>query len=183
MINNGMKNIIAILCFALITLAYGSVFAHKNVVQTSSPIAEQSDLNQYNTDTFDTTELTIAPFVGVWVLERTVEDADGQPKNVYPGTFMIIHNDAAYTIFVHTDLGAVITSQGRIIVESDNVFIEDIKHHVNKSLIGVSNKIDYELNFGYLQKSFWIEKDLHGNESERKVNETWKRATMPVGTF
>lgn len=129
-------------------------------------------------------ENSIDPFVGVWSLERTILDAEDEKKDFCSGTFMIVNPDATYTIFVYIEKGAFITSQGIILVDSPNEFIEVISHHMNKSLIGISNRIDYKLDFNYLYKSFWIGKDKYGESFERQVDETWKRAKMPtVGEF
>ena len=76
--------------------------------------------------------------------------------------------------------GTYITSQGVILVDSSYEFIEVISHHMNKSLIGVSNRVDYKLDSNYLHKSFWIGKDKYGNDYNDQIEETWKRAKMPV---
>ena len=97
---------------------------------------------------------------------------------------MVINPDATYSIFVYFEEGTYITSQGIILVDSPNEYIEVISHHMNKSLIGISNRINYKIDFNYLYKSFWIGKDKYGDEFNRQVDETWKRAKIPkVGEF
>ena len=102
-------------------------------------------------------------FIGVWSLEKTVVNDEGKEEKVHPGTFMVVHPNASYTIFAHCDIGAVITSQGNIIIESSDQYVEVISSHVNASLVGISNRIDYKLSPIRLYKSFWIEKDKKGN--------------------
>jgi hypothetical protein len=156
----------------------GSLVAQNNdtnEVRLDENISAQTELNDVN-EWDNPFEL----FVGVWSLERTVENAEGVETKIYPGTFMIVHSDAAYTIFVNTDVGAVITSQGNILIASPDVYLEVISQHVNSSLVGVSNRIEYKLNADYLYKTFWIERDIHGDEYKREVKETWKRAKMPI---
>lgn len=173
-----MKTIIVSLCFITSMVMSGSLVAQNsdtNEVRLDENISAQTDLNDVN-EWDNPFEL----FVGVWSLERTVENAEGVETKVYPGTFMIVHSDAAYTIFVNTEVGAVITSQGNILIASPDVYLEVISQHVNSSLIGVSNRIEYKLNSDYLYKTFWIERDIHGDEYKREVKETWKRAKMPI---
>ena len=173
-----MKTIIVSICFITSMVMCGGLVAQSNdakVVKSATDtlsLTPQDDINEWD----NPFEL----FVGVWSLERTVEDAEGKETKIYPGTFMIVHSDAAYTIFVNTDVGAVITSQGNILIASPDVYLEVISQHVNSSLVGVSNRIEYKLNADYLYKTFWIERDIHGDEYKREVKETWKRAKMPI---
>ena len=173
-----MKTIIVSICFIRSMVMSGSLVAQNNdtnEVRLDENISAQTELNDVN-EWDNPFEL----FVGVWSLERTVENAEGVETKIYPGTFMIVHSDAAYTIFVNTDVGAVITSQGNILIASPDVYLEVISQHVNSSLVGVSNRIEYKLNADYLYKTFWIERDIHGDEYKREVKETWKRAKMPI---
>ena len=173
-----MKTIIASICFITSMVMCGGVVAQNTdtkEVKSTEKIISQEDLESINK-----WDNPFELFVGVWSLERTAENAEGKEMKVYPGTFMIVNTDASYTIFVHTDVGAVITSQGNILIASPSVYLEVISQHVNNSLIGISNRIEFKLNTDYLYKSFWIEKDIHGDEYKREVKETWKRAIMPV---
>lgn len=178
-----MKRTISTLCFIISIAMCCGLVAQNNDAELDK--TSEGLLLSGNSDSDRTTEWvnSIKPFVGVWSLENTVEDEDGNKEKVYPGTFIAVHEDAAYTIFVHTNVGAVITSQGNIIVDSPDVFIEVISHHVNSSLVGVSNRIDYKIDSNYLHKSFWIEKDRFGDDYKRQVNETWKRAKMPLVVY
>lgn len=172
-----MKTIIASICFITSMVMCGGLVAQNsesnevNLTENTLVQSEQDSINQWD-NPFES-------FVGVWSLERTIENAEGT-KKIYPGTFMIVHADAAYTIFVHTDVGAVITSQGNILISSPEVYLEVISRHVNTSQVGISNRIEYKIDFNYLHKSFWVEKDRKGGDYKREVKETWKRATMPV---
>lgn len=173
-----MKRIIVSLSLIISMVMCGGLFAQNNDTKV--------DKSQQKSDSIDIHKWTnaIERFVGVWSLEKSVVDEKGEVKIVYPGTFMIVNFDASYIIFVHTDVGAVITSRGNIIIDSPDVYIEVISLHVNSSLIGISNRIEYKLDPNYLHKSFWIEKDRKGGDYKREVNETWKRATMATeGTF
>lgn len=173
-----MKTIIVSIWFFTSMVMCGGLVAQNNdtnEVRLDENIPIQTELNEINE-----WDNPFEPFVGVWSLEKSVENKEGMDSKIYPGTFMIVHSDAAYTIFVNTDVGAVITSQGNILIESPEVYVEVISQHVNNSMIGISNRVEYQIDFDYLHKSFWIEKDIHGDEYKREVNETWKRAKMPV---
>lgn len=174
-----MKRLIISLCFIISMVMFGGIVAQNNNIKTEK-LTENSLLPKDSDSNVDEWENSIEPLVGVWSLVRTIDDTDGKKKDICPGTFMVIHADASYTIFVYTDAGAIITSQGVIIVDSPNVFIEVISQHVNNSLVGISNRIEYKLDFNYLHKSFWIEKDKYGDDYEREVKETWKRARIPA---
>ena len=171
-----MKRIAVSLCFIINMIMWVGLFAQENDCKaeksTQNSLTVQNSVQEWTNDT--------QQFVGVWSLERTIVDSNGVEKIVHPGTFMVVHPNAAYTIFVYTDVGALITSQGNIIVESSDVYIEVISQHMNSSLIGISNRIDYKINANSLHKSFWIEKDRQGGDYKRQVNETWKRACIPV---
>ena len=175
-----MKRLAICLCFIISMVMSNGVIAQTNDANveksTESPVPpkglEGASINKWRN--------SIEPFVGVWSLEKTMLDNENRDKDVCLGTFMIINSDASYSIFVSIDGLAVITSQGVILVDSSYEFIEVISHHVNESLIGVSNRIDYKLDADYLEKSFWIEKDKLGHDYKRQVNETWKRAKMPA---
>lgn len=173
-----MKTIIASICFFTSLVMCSGVVAQNN--HTDDIISNERNISQKDLDSINEWDNPFEMFVGVWSLERTVENAEGKEMKTYPGTFMIVHSDAAYTIFVNTDIGAVITSQGNILIASPQVYLEVISQHVNSSLVGVSNRIEYKLSSDYLYKSFWIEKDIHGDEYKREVKETWKRAKMPI---
>lgn len=171
-----MKKVIFSFCLIVSMVMWGESFAQTNTANAKQT-ASSSSYQRTDSTGFNEWVNPIDRFVGVWSLERSRTDSD---KKMFPGTFMVVHPDGSYTIFVHTGLGAVITSQGNIIVDSSDVYVEVISHHVNNSLVGVSNRIDYEINSDYLHKSFYIEKDKYGDLYGREVEETWKRAKMPV---
>lgn len=175
-----MRKIIVSFCFIISTVMCSGI-----VAQNINANIEKSNENPSSTTASDSVNAQkwtnqVERFVGVWSLENTVVDDKGVERKVYPGTFMVVHPNASYVIFVSTNVGAVITSEGIIIVETTDEYLEVISKHMNRSLIGVSNRIDYKLTPTYLTKSFWIEKDRQGGLYNRQVNETWKRATMPV---
>ena len=114
---------------------YGGLLAQNNDTNVEKSPQKSDSLNVQKWTN------AVERFVGVWSLERTSVDADGVEKKIYPGTFMVVHPNASYTIFVSTDVGAVITSQGIVLIESSDVLIEVISQHVNSSLVGVSNRI------------------------------------------
>ena len=178
-----MKKVVVSLCLITCMVMCGGLVAQNNTAKREKSIVKPP--TPVKPDTVNTAKWanSIAQFIGVWSLERTLETAGEKDKTVHPGTFMVVHPDASYTIFVYTDEGAVITSQGNILVESPEEYVEVISRHVNSSLVGMSNRIDYKLNPTYLHKSFWIEKDKFGGDYKRQVNETWKRAKMHVGEF
>ena len=168
-----MKKIVISLCFIIsMVMSVGLIAQNNDANVEKAP--QKSDNN--NPEWVN----PIERLVGVWSLERTCVNDEGVEMKIYPGTFMVVSPNASYTIFVATDVGAVITSQGVAIVDSPDVIIEVISQHVNSSLIGVSNRIDFKLDSTYLHKSFWIEKDKYGDDYERQVKETWKRGKMPV---
>lgn len=175
-----MKRLAICLCFIISMVVSSGVNAQNNaakaVKSSESPVPpvrlESATINKWKN--------SVEPFVGVWSLEGVVLDDESKEQDICLGTFMIINADASYTIFVYMDGGAFITSQGVILVDSSYEYIEVISHHMNKSLVGVSNRIDYKLDADYLNKSFWIEKDKLGHDYKRQVNETWKRAKMPA---
>lgn len=176
-----MKRLIISLCFIISLVMCGGLIAQNNDKNVEK--VNVNNLSQQNSDSnMQQWKNFIEPFVGVWSLEKT--SVDDQEENSTPNscTFMIINPDAAYTIFVYIDRNAFITSQGVILVDSSDEYIEVISEHMNNSLIGVSNRIDYKLDLNYLHKSFWIEKDRHGGDYKRQVNETWKRAKMPAAS-
>ena len=176
-----MKRIVVSLYFIISMIMSVGLLAQEkgSVVQNSS----ENSIPSQNKDSMKVEQKwtnDYQQFVGIWSLERTIVDSEGKEKIVHPGTFMVVNPNSSYTIFVYTDLGAVITSQGNIIVESTDNYIEVISQHMNSSLIGVSNRIEYKINAYTLNKSFWIEKDKQGGDYKRQVNETWKRACIPV---
>ncbi len=172
-----MKKIVLSLCFVISIVMCGGL-----VAQNNDPKENKSTKDSINVDKQEWTN-PIERLIGVWSLEKTIVDDKGEEKKVHPGTFMVVHPNASYTIFVHCDIGAIITSQGTIIIESSDQFIEVISRHVNSYFVGISNRIDYKLDHTYLYKSFWVEKDADGGDFKRQVNETWKRGTMPVIVF
>lgn len=174
-----MKNLIICLGIIITVLMSGAVTAQNsdNKLNSSATNSLPKDDSQIAEPKWQN---SIESFVGVWSLEKSSLDEQEKEMNVYPCTFMVINPNAAYTIFVYIDGDVVITSQGVILVDSSDEYIEVITHHVNNSLVGVSNRIDYTLGLRYLNKSFWIEKDRHGGDFKRQVNETWKRARIPA---
>ncbi len=178
-----MKRIVVSLCFIISMVVCCGLVAQDS--KTMGEVLAQNALPQANSESNSINQWTnpIERFIGVWSLERIAIDADGNEKKIYPGTFMIVQPDAAYTIFVYADIGALITSQGNILIESNDEYIEVIAQHVNSSMVGISNRIKYKLDATHLHKSFWVAKDREGGEYNREVNETWKRATMPVGEY
>ncbi|MDD2552082.1 MAG: DUF4488 domain-containing protein [Dysgonamonadaceae bacterium] len=173
-----MKRLIICLGFIISMLMSGVVTAQNDNELNKS--AKNSLQEKDREITAQKWENSIEPFVGVWSLEKSSIDDQEEEITAYPCTFMVINSNATYTIFVYIDGDAIITSQGVILVDSSDEYIEVITYHVNKSLIGVSNRIDYTLTLKYLNKSFWIEKDRHGGDFKRQVNETWKRARIPA---
>lgn len=176
---NDMKKIIISLGFIISLLLSGAVTAQNNDNKSSTSAANALPENETEI-TEQEWENSIEPFVGVWSLEKSSVDEQEEERTAYPCTFMVISSNATYSIFVYIDGDAIITSQGVILVDSSDEYIEVITHHVNNSLIGGTNRIDYTLTLNYLQKSFWIEKDRHGGDFKRQVNETWKRARIPA---
>lgn len=174
-----MKRIAAGLCFIISMVLSGGLLAQNNDIvekkSTESIMSPKDSVKAWSNP--------IERFIGVWSLEKTVMNDAGEEEKVHPGTFMVVHPNASYTIFVYTDIGAVITSQGNIIIESSEQYIEVIARHVNASFVGISNRIDYRLEPTTLHKSFWVEKDREGEEVQRQVEEVWKRATMPEIVF
>lgn len=176
-----MKRLIISLCFIIsMAVCDGIIGQNNDNIIVEKPIQDSLPQNGTEGSNISKWKNCIEPFIGVWSLKRTISDAKGRKKDICPGTFMVISPDAAYTIFVYTDEGAVITSQGVILVDSSYEYIEVISQHVNKSLVGMSNRIDYKLDPNYLYKSFWIEKDKYGDEYNRQVDETWMRAKIPA---
>lgn len=175
-----MKRLIICLCFIINMVMSGGIIAQSSDTKVEKSTENPLPPNGTEANNMNKWRNTIEPFIGVWSLERTILDAEGAKKDICPGTFMVINSNAAYTIFVYTDGGAIITSQGVILVDSSDEYIEVISQHVNKSLIGKSNRIDYKLGPNYLNKSFWIEKDKYGEDYNRQVDETWKRAKIPA---
>lgn len=175
-----MKRLAICLCFIVGMMVGGGIFAQDNDTIVVQSTEKPLPVNGAEGNVMSKWKNSIDPFVGVWTLEKTILDADGENMDVCSGTFMIIDSDASYTIFVWYDGGTYITSQGVILVDSSYEFIEVISHHMNKSLIGVSNRVDYRLDSNYLHKSFWIGKDKYGNDYNDQIEETWKRAKMPV---
>ena len=165
-----MKKIVVSLCFVISIVVCGGLVAQNNDTIVNKT-TDSSDVQKWTNP--------IERFIGVWSLERTTLDDEGKEKKIHPGTFMVVHPNASYTIFVHCDLGAIITSQGNIIIESTDQYVEVISQHVNSSLIGISNRIDYKLDATCLHKSFWVEKDKDGGDFKRQLSETGKRGTMP----
>ena len=178
-----MKRIIVSICFIISMVMCGALVAQNidNIEKkpSKSLILSQDSVNE------NIKEWTNSPerFIGIWSLERTSMNEDGEEQKVHPGTFMVVHPDASYTIFVHCDIGAVITSQGNIIIESSDEYVEVISHHVNASFVGVSNRIDYKFDHSNLYKSFWVEKDREGDDYKRQVEEVWKRGVIPHIVF
>lgn len=175
-----MKKAVVSLCFIISMVMYMGVVAQNNDTLINKSKEIPALLKDSITDCIPEWTNSVQQFIGVWSLERTNVDAKGVKTKVYPGTFMVVQSNGAYTIFVGCDVGAIITSQGSIIVDSPDEYIEVISHHVNSSLVGLSNRIDYKLTPEYLNKTFWIVRDKHGDEYNREVHETWKRATMPT---
>lgn len=174
-----MKRIVVSVCFIVSMVLCGGLVAQNIDIIEKKPnknlILSQDSVNE------NIKEWTNSPerFIGIWSLEQTSMNEDGKKHKVHPGTFMVVHPDASYTIFVHCDIGAVITSQGNIIIESSDEYVEVISHHVNASFVGVSNRIEYKLDPTSLYKSFWVEKDREGDDYKRQVEEVWKRGAIP----
>ena len=159
-----MRKIIVSFCFIISTVMCSGI-----VAQNINANIEKSNKNPSSTTASDSVNAQkwtnqVERFVGVWSLENTVVDDKGVERKVYPGTFMVVHPNSSYVIFVNTDVGAVITSEGVILVEASDQYLEVISQHMNKYLIGLSNRIEYKLTPTYLHK-------------------TWKRATMAVGEY
>ena len=178
-----MKRIIVSLCFIISMVICVGLVGQNN--DTKVQKSTEDSLSEANQDSININKWKnpFEQFVGVWCLERTRVDAKGEETKVHPGTFMVVHPDASYTIFVYTDMGAVITSQGNILIKSFDEYIEVIAQHVNSSMVGISNRINYKLGPTYLLKSFWVAKDKEGEDYNREVNETWVRAKMPEGEY
>lgn len=174
-----MKRIVVNLCFIIsMVICVGLVAQNTETVEkepSKSLITSQTPQDESAEKWSNSPER----FIGIWSLERTSMNEEGDEQQLHPGTFMVVHPDASYTIFVHCDIGAVITSQGNIIIESSDEYIEVISRHVNASFVGVSNRIDYKLDHSRLYKSFWVEKDREGEDYKRQVEEVWKRGVMP----
>lgn len=178
-----MKRVVVSLCFFISVMMSVGLVAQNNdrrVEKSTVDTLEQDNLNIIN---YNQWRNPIEQFIGVWSLERTITDAEGKEKKVHPGTFMVVNSNASYTIFVYTDKGAVITSEGNILIKSSNEYIEVIARHVNSSMVGKSNVIEYTIGPTYLHKSFWVEKDKEGQDYNREVEETWVRAKMHEGEF
>ena len=98
-----MKRLAICLCFIVGMMVGGGIFAQDNdtiVVQsTDKPLP----VNVAECNVMSKWKNSIDPFVGVWTLEKTILDADGENMDVCSGTFMIIDSDASYTIFVWYD--------------------------------------------------------------------------------
>ena len=174
-----MKKIAVSLYFIISMVICGGLVAQNNDIKVNEPIENPVSPQVPETDNAKMWRNSFERLVGVWSLEKTIVDDNGEEKKFHPGTFMIVHPDASYTIFVHCDAGAIITSQGSIIIESSDQYVEVISHHVNKYFIGVSNSIDYKLGPVYLHKSFWVDRDREGGDYKRQVNEVWKRGAIP----
>ncbi|MGV8963311.1 MAG: DUF4488 domain-containing protein [Candidatus Saccharimonadaceae bacterium] len=178
-----MKKVIVSFCFIISMVMCGGIVAQNNNAKVEKSKDNPSSISDPDSIKNQKWINQFERFVGVWSLERTIVDANGDELKDYPGTFMVVHPNSSYVIFVNTDVGAVITSEGVILVEASDQYLEVISQHMNKYLIGLSNRIEYKLTPTYLHKSFWIEKDRQGGEYKRQVNETWKRATMAVGEY
>ena len=174
-----MKKIAVSLYFIISMVICGGLVAQNNDIKVNEPIENPVSPQVPETDNAKMWRNSFERLIGVWSLEKTIVDDNGEEKKFHPGTFMIVHPDASYTIFVHCDAGAIITSQGSIIIESSDQYVEVISHHVNKYFIGVSNSIDYKLGPVYLHKSFWVDRDREGGDYKRQVNEVWKRGAIP----
>lgn len=178
-----MKRITVSLCFIISMVMCVGLIAQNNdtIVEKSTenlPPPVEPELNHiiYDVD-------SVAPFVGVWALVRMAVDNVGQTRVVYTGHYMVVDSSGKYTIFVGNMSGAVITSEGYILVESPSVYIEQIDRSMNRYLNGRSNRIDYKLENDCLQKSFFIEKDDLDGHHSRQEQETWRRVSMPQVTY
>ena len=67
-----------------------------------------------------------SPLVGLWILERSLVDNNGNKITVYPGNFMKIDLDGSFTFFLHTPQGGFIVNEGKITLESDEIYVEKI---------------------------------------------------------
>ncbi len=178
-----MKKVVVSMSFIISMMMTVGLVAQNNDKMGLKPTVDSIKQEKPDIIDFNKWKNPVGQFIGVWSLEKTIVDAEGKENKTYPGTFMVVHPDASYTIFVNTDKGAVITSEGNILINSSDEYIEVISQHVNKSLVGLSNRIDYKIGPIYLHKSFWVEKDKRGGDYENQVNETWLRAKMYVGGF
>ena len=174
-----MKKIAVSLYFIISMVICGGLVAQNNDIKENKQIENPVSPQVPESDNAKMWRNSFERLTGVRSLEKTIVDDNGEEKKFHPGTFMIVHPDASYTIFVHCDAGAIITSQGSIIIESSDQYVEVISHHVNKYFIGVSNSIDYKLGPVYLHKSFWVDRDREGGDYKRQVNEVWKRGAIP----
>ena len=174
-----MKKIAVSLYFIISMVICGGLVAQNNDIKENKQIENPVSPQVPESDNAKMWRNSFERLIGVWSLEKTIVDDNGEEKKFHPGTFMIVHPDASYTIFVHCDAGAIITSQGSIIIESSDQYVEVISHHVNEYFIGVSNSIDYKLDSVYLHKSFWVERDREGGDYKRQVKEVWKRGAIP----
>ena len=175
-----MKKIIIITCFIFSFVTYGGLIAQNNNAKSEKSIdTSPSTIEPYKSNTNKKFN-SIDPFVGVWTLESKVVDNLGKVGPTYPGYFMVVDSDGSYKIFVYNNRsGGILTSEGKMVVESNNVLIEHIKHHINFSLIGKSNRIEYKVENDRYYKTFFIEKDMIGGEYNRQEHEIWKRVRMP----
>ena len=117
-------------------------------------------------------ELQDSELVGIWTSESKLVDSLGQLAPYYSGYFMIVHSDGSYKMFDYNNMnGGNLTSEGTMVVESDDILIEHIKHHTYSSLIGKSNRIEYKIENDRFYKTFSVENDIY--------HETWRRVRMP----
>ena len=99
-----MRKIIVSFCFIISTVMCSGI-----VAQNINANIEKSNKNPSSTTASDSVNAQkwtnqVERFVGVWSLENTVVDDKGVERKVYPGTFMVVHPNASYVIFVSTNL-------------------------------------------------------------------------------
>lgn len=115
-----------------------------------------------------------SPLVGLWILERSLVDNNGNKITVYPGNFMKIDLDGSFTFFLHTPQGGFIVNEGKITLESDEIYVEKIEYNTDESYIGKELKQKFKIENKRLYKTLYKENDINYQASE-----VWRRVERP----
>lgn len=113
---------------------------------------------------------------GFWQFKgQQVGGSPFQPPRIYTAKILL---NGSFKTFNVVENKTSISGEGSFEVVSDDTYIETITNHMNTTLIGKSQKMEYRLEGNMLYVKFFIEKSNLGTDLNMWYEEVWERVDL-----
>lgn len=116
---------------------------------------------------------------GLWEVKAVYNNNEEGYKRMPRGMFKMICEDGRFFNFMTTEKGALITVDGKFVLDGDSIYTEKINHSFNQSQIGKDNPLHLRLGGAKFMYLRWFQAiDEFGKSQNQWIEEIWQRVEI-----